>query len=171
MSNYKKYILPYIFVCILGVLLHFTYEWSGNNFVVGFFSAVNESTWEHLKLLFFPLLFLTILQGRRYSSSYPNWLCSRTLGMLAGIVFIVVTFYTLWGITGRLIDVINIVIYFAGVFIVFWTQEKASREMLSLGTSTCVTIWIGLSILFIIFTIHAPNLGLFYDLQLHPKSI
>lgn len=171
MSNYKKYILPYISVCILGVLLHFTYEWSGNNFVVGLFSAVNESSWEHLKLLFFPLLLLTILQGRRYSSSDPNWLCSRTLGMLAGIVFIVVTFYTLWGITGRLIDVINIAIYFAGVFVVFGAQEKTSREMISLGASTCIAIWIGLTILFIIFTIHAPNLGLFYDLQLHPKSI
>lgn len=44
----------FIFISILGVLLHFTYEWSGDNPAVGLFSAVNESTWEHLKLIFFP---------------------------------------------------------------------------------------------------------------------
>lgn len=171
MSNIRKYIFPYIFVCTLGVLFHFTYDLSGTNFIVGLFSAVNESTWEHLKLLFFPLLILTILQGKHKSADDKNWLCARTLGMLEGMAVIVVAFYTLWGITGRLIDVINIAIYFIGVFFVFWTQEKASRKKIFLGASTCISIWIGLTILFVIFTIHAPNLGLFYDLQLHPKSI
>lgn len=171
MSNIRKYIFPYIFVCTLGVLFHFTYDLSGSNFVVGLFSAVNESTWEHLKLLFFPLLILTIIQGRTGLAKDADWLCARTLGMLVGMAVIVVAFYTLWGITGRLIDVINIALYFIGVFFVFWTQEKASREMISLGASTCIGIWVGLTILFVIFTIHAPNLGLFYDLQSHPKSI
>lgn len=171
MSQYKKYIFSYVFVCFLGVLFHFTYEWSGNNLIVSFFSAINESTWEHLKLLFFPMLILTILQARRYSADDTTWLYSRTLGMLAGMSFIVVTFYTIWGVLGRLIDVINIAIYFAGVLVAFLIQEKTSKENLSLGVSTCIAIWIGLTILFVIFTVHAPNLGLFYDLQMHPKSI
>ena len=52
----------FIFISILGVLLHFTYEWSGDNPAVGLFSAVNESTWEHLKLIFFPMLLLTLIE-------------------------------------------------------------------------------------------------------------
>ena len=171
MQTYKKYILSYIFVCILGVLLHFTYDWSGSNPIVGFFSAINESTWEHLKLIFFPMLILTIFQAPKSSKKDTNWLCSRTLGMLSGMGFIVVSFYTLWGITGRLMDVINIALYFIGVLVAFFVQEKASKKVLSLGASTCIAIWIGLTILFVIFTVHAPNLGLFYNLQLHPKSI
>lgn len=51
----KTNLFRFIFISVLGVLLHFTYEWSGDNAVVGLFSAVNESTWEHLKLLFFPV--------------------------------------------------------------------------------------------------------------------
>ena len=39
-----------IFVMILGTLLHFTFEWSRNSSFVASFSAVNESTWEQLKL-------------------------------------------------------------------------------------------------------------------------
>lgn len=48
----KTNLFRFIFISVLGVLLHFTYEWAGDNAVVGLFSAVNESTWEHLKLLF-----------------------------------------------------------------------------------------------------------------------
>ena len=47
------------FVLVLGTFSHFFFDWSGENRLVGIFAAVNESTWEHLKLLFFPaLLFL-----------------------------------------------------------------------------------------------------------------
>ena len=117
------------------------------------------------------MLIITILQAPESSKKDSHWLCSRTLGMLSGMGFIVVSFYTLWGITGKLIDVVNIAIYFAGVLVAFLIQEKTSKESLSLGVSTCIAIWIGLTILFVIFTVHAPNLGLFYDLQMHPKSI
>ena len=41
-----------VFTVIIGTMLHFTFELSGNQPVVGVFSAVNESVWEHLKLGF-----------------------------------------------------------------------------------------------------------------------
>lgn len=82
----KTNLFRFIFISVLGVLLHFTYEWSGDNVVVGLFSAVNESTWEHLKLLFFPFLLLTILEvllrgnmlrnsfsRQEFSVSSPEW--------------------------------------------------------------------------------------------------
>lgn len=47
---------------ILGTILHFTFEWSGNNAFIGTFSSVNESTWEHLKLVFYPMLFTAIIR-------------------------------------------------------------------------------------------------------------
>ena len=53
--NLKKYtVAGILFTIALGTLLHFTYDISGNSDFVAIFSAVNESTWEHLKLLFFP---------------------------------------------------------------------------------------------------------------------
>ena len=42
-------------VSILGTLLHFTYRWSGRNPLIGLIAPVNESVWEHMKLLFFPM--------------------------------------------------------------------------------------------------------------------
>lgn len=51
-------VISTIFIMILGVVLHFTFEWANNNILVGTFSPVNESIWEHLKLLFFPMWIL-----------------------------------------------------------------------------------------------------------------
>ena len=49
-------IVGFIATGLFGTLLHFVYEWTGGNRVIAVFSAVNESTWEHMKLLFIPFL-------------------------------------------------------------------------------------------------------------------
>ena len=54
-------IIETVLIIILGIILHFLYEWSGKNKFVATFSAVNESTWEHLKLAFFPILIFGIV--------------------------------------------------------------------------------------------------------------
>ena len=73
-------IISTIFSMILGTLLHFTYNWSNNNLLVGVFSAVNESTWEHLKLLFFPMLITTILGYFYIGNNIPNFLIKTNYG-------------------------------------------------------------------------------------------
>ena len=58
----KKWVIISILIClILGTLLHFTYDWSGENKIVAIFSAVNESTWEHLKLTFYPMTLMALI--------------------------------------------------------------------------------------------------------------
>ena len=63
----SKYLLKYqifsaFLAIILGTILHFTYDWSGNNAFVGALSSINESTWEHLKLVFYPMLITSIIR-------------------------------------------------------------------------------------------------------------
>ena len=45
-----------ILVSIVGTVAHFIYDWTGQNPIIGLITAVNESTWEHMKLLFFPMV-------------------------------------------------------------------------------------------------------------------
>ena len=105
-------IFSIIFTFILGSLFHFTYALSGNNPVVAIFSSINESVWEHLKLLFFPML-LTIIIGYFYiGKDTPNFLCSKTLGIIISMSFIVIFFYTYTGILGRNIPAIDIISFF-----------------------------------------------------------
>ena len=54
---YKRYIVTgLLFVGILGTLFHFVYDWCRQSRLIGLFVPVNESTWEHMKLLFIPML-------------------------------------------------------------------------------------------------------------------
>ena len=48
-TQIKKWeIAEFIFIAIVGTLLHFVYDWSGQNPAVGIIAPVSESTWEHL---------------------------------------------------------------------------------------------------------------------------
>ena len=49
---------------LLGTLLHFLYDWTGQNVFAALVSGVNESTWEHMKLLYFPLFIFALVQKR-----------------------------------------------------------------------------------------------------------
>lgn len=61
MKHLKRYtIIGIIFVLITGTFAHFLYDWTENNHIVGFFTPINESIWEHMKLLFFPMLIYSV---------------------------------------------------------------------------------------------------------------
>lgn len=154
----KTNLFRFIFISVLGVLLHFTYEWSGDNAVVGLFSAVNESTWEHLKLLFFPFLLLTILEVLLRGNMLPEqFLPARVLGILAGMGGIVVGFYTLQGVLGRNYDALNIALYFAGVLLSLFVENKRYRKSSLLSTknrSRCPAVAYGC-----IFRVHLLPAG------------
>ena len=85
-------IFSVFFTFIIGTLLHFTYKLSGDNQFVAIFSAINESVWEHLKLVFFPVLLTTIIGYFYLGKKIPNFLCSKVIGIIVSMLFIVVFF-------------------------------------------------------------------------------
>ena len=160
--SFKTNLRRFIFISILGVLLHFTYEWSGDNSFVGLFSAVNESTWEHLKLLFFPMLLLTIFEILLMPDKLPeNFLFSRTIGIVSGMAFIVISFYTILGVIGKSYDSINIALYFAGVLYDLTVENKLYRkDSKKLSLISAVILFI-IAITFFMITYSYPAIGLF----------
>lgn len=159
----KTFLSRFLFISVLGVLLHFTYEWSGDNPIVALFSAVNESTWEHLKLLFFPMLLLTIIEllftEKRQLPS--NYLFARTIGILSGMAFIVIAFYTLTGVFAKLPDVVNITLYFLGVFLALCIENKINRGNSQNHSAFAAIVLLALTIAFFVFTKYPPSIGLF----------
>lgn len=159
----KKFeIFSTIFTIVVGTLLHFTFNWSNNNSFVGIFSAVNESTWEHLKILFFPMLITTIV-GYFYYKDIPNYLCNKTKGILLSLLFIVVFFYTYSGILGTNYAIINILSFIFAIIIgevYFYRQIKLNT---SCNLLLSIIILLGLTLSFFIFTFIPPQIGLFID--------
>lgn len=157
--NYQ--IFSVIFTFILGTLLHFTYQLSGRNEIVGLFSAVNESVWEHLKLLYFPML-LTIIFGYFYlGKDIPNFVCSKTIGIIVSLLFTVTFFYTYTGVLGYNIAIVDIMSFFVAVILGEYSAYKLIIENYSCNKKLSVVILIILFICFIVFTYNAPDLGIF----------
>ena len=55
-------LLGFAVTALGGTLLHFLYEWLGDAVWIAPLSGVNESTWEHMKLLFWPMLLFAAVQ-------------------------------------------------------------------------------------------------------------
>ena len=152
-----------VFISVLGTLLHFTYNWFGNNPVIGVFSAVNESTWEHLKLLYFPTLIVTIIGAIYYKGHVPNYVCARLKGLLTAMFFTVTFFYTSMGVLGKNYAFLNILIFYVAVII---GEIIVNRQIKLAKPCNTNKAWIGFGILlvcFILFTYNAPKIGLFKD--------
>ncbi len=158
----KFQIFSVIFVIVLGTLLHFTYEWSNKNVIVGAFSAVNESTWEHLKLIFFPMLITTIL-GHFYLKNNNNLLCAKLIGILTSLLFIVIFFYTYTSILGTNFSILDIGSFFVSVILGEYIAYKILISKYICKTKLAIIVLIILTILFILFTYVTPNIFLFQD--------
>ena len=152
-----------IFTIILGTILHYTFKWSNKNPLVGIFSAVNESTWEHLKLLFFPML-ITILVGYFYiGKDIPNFLCAKAIGIIVALIFTIVFFYTYTRILGTNFAVLNILTFIFSAILGEYTAYKLMLSNFSCNNIIAIITLIILFLCFVIFTFFPPKIGLFRD--------
>ena len=76
-----------------GTILHFLYDWLGGAKWIAPFSGVNESTWEHMKLLFWPMFIFALVQSFFFRERKDFW-CIKLRGILLGLILIPVIFYT-----------------------------------------------------------------------------
>lgn len=159
--NYQ--IASSIFVSILGTLLHFTYKLLGENIFIASFSAVNESVWEHLKLLFFPMLLTTII-GCFYIAKYvPNFLCTKTIGIITSMLFIIIFFYTYTGIIGKSIVFIDIASFFVAVILGEYLAYRLMISNFKCNNIIAIIILTIILISFIVFTFFTPQIEIFKD--------
>ena len=159
-------IVVIILAIVFGTLLHFTYEWSGENRIVGLFSATNESVWEHLKLVFYPMLILAIVEYFVVKKEANNYIEAKSLGIFLAIAFIIVFYYTYTGIIGKNFFIIDILTFIISIILGEWVSYKL---MIRKSESTTLSKILSLAIIFyflisfILFTYNPPNINLFKD--------
>jgi len=102
----------FIFTAIAGVLLHFLYDWSNQSALAAPFSAVSESIWEHMKLLYVPMFSFALVERQFIGDKYENYWCAKLVGILLGLTLIPVLYYSYTGIFGVQLACINITIFF-----------------------------------------------------------
>ncbi len=147
-----------------GTILHFLYEWTNESVLTALFSGVNESTWEHMKLLYFPLLIFALVQSR-YFKEYENYWCIKLIGILTSLIMIPVLFYTYNGVFGKSPDWLNITIFFVSAAVAFLVETWLFKK----DTLRCKRPWLAfgiiclIGVLFVVFTFAPPQIPLFKD--------
>ena len=147
-----------------GTVLHFLYEWLGDAVWIAPFSGVNESTWEHMKLLFWPMFIFAIVQSFFFHDREDFW-CVKLRGILLGILLIPVIFYTYNGVIGKSPDWINIAIFFvsAAIAYLYETRLFLKKETRCRSPKTAITVLAVFALLFVVFTFLTPEIGIFKD--------
>ena len=147
-----------------GTLLHFLYDWLGEAAWIAPISGVNESTWEHMKLLFWPLFIFAIVQSRFFDDRKDFW-CVKLRGTLLGITLIPVLFYTYNGAVGKSPDWLNIAIFFLSAAVVYIYETRlfnSERLTCKSGKSALAALCL-IALLFIVFTFFTPQIDIFKD--------
>ena len=149
---------------LLGTILHFLYDWLGKPTWVAPFSGVNESTWEHMKLLFWPMVIYAIFERLLFKERDDFW-CVKLRGILLGLALIPVLFYTYNGVIGKSPDWINIAIFFvsAAIAYIYETIVFEKNELKCRSKKLAIGVILVIALLFVVFTFKTPEIGIFKD--------
>ncbi|MGI5854334.1 MAG: DUF6512 family protein [Bacillota bacterium] len=164
-----KILIHTLILSLAASALHFVYKLSGKILVIGLFSPVNESVWEHLKAMFFPLLIwwivMCLIRNKKWGIPVSVWLFSAAISLVVAPLSVVLLFY---GYTGALgfhalfIDILLVPIgYFAALWLAarFLTYLKPNKWLAVIS----VVVIVALLIVFIAFTLSPPHLPICFD--------
>lgn len=165
--RHRKFeIIGIIIVCICAPLLHFTYEWSGDNFFVGLFSAVNESVWEHTKIIYFPFLVYSIIELALLKPDFRRFFAAKTISLAFLTLITIVFFYTYTGMFGveeiLLLDIICTFVWIALAFLISYGLYFSGFELEKYVLFICVLFFAQFA-MELLFTPLAPHIPLFMD--------
>lgn len=167
MKQLKKYMIAGIFfVLITGTLAHFIYEWTGNNFTAGLFTPVNESVWEHMKLIFFPMLIYSLAAVSKLRKDDPCIISAFCFGILSGTILIPVFFYAYTSVLGKNIFALDVCTFVLSTVIAFYSVYKLilSCRLKASCLLPCGLVAV-LFVCFLVFSYHPPELPIFADLE------
>ena len=146
-----------------GTLLHFLYEWLNEAGWIAPFSGINESTWEHMKLLFWPMFIYAFIESFFFRER-EDFFCVKLRGITLGLISIPIIFYTYNGVIGESPDWVNITIFFIAAAISYGYEMCLFKKNTECKRpSRAVIALIIYALMFIVFTFKTPELGIFRD--------
>jgi hypothetical protein len=153
-----------VFILLLGAVLHFAFEWSGEWRPLAVIAAVNESVWEHLKLGFWPALLYSAIEYRFLRGISNNFIVARTTAAIVIPAAIVALFYAYTAVVEDML-VADILIFVVAVVLGQVASYGVLRSrLLPRGLHWLAAVGLILLVLaFALLTFYAPDFGLFRD--------
>lgn len=152
-----------IWILVTGSLLHFAFEHSGYWRPIAAFVPVNESVWEHLKMVFWPGVSLALLEYRVFAKEAANFTTAKCSGLCSMPLVIVALFYAYTAILGDNQLIFDILIFAIAIVVGQWIGYSLLIHPYELGNWRLPSR-LGLTfflIAFPVFTFYPPHLFLF----------
>ena len=165
LSLKARKLIGFLFVSAAGTFLHFLYGLTGESTAAALISAVNESIWEHMKLIFYPMVLFTLAENRWAKDNICRG--SALAGILLATVLIPVLYYTYTGISGTSADWFNITIFFLAAGAAYWLEYRLEEGKCSCRISSMLwwSVIILIAAMFTAATFDPPHVPLFRDAQ------
>lgn len=162
--KFKINLIAFLIISVLGTVWHFVYDWSGENFLLGLFFPVNENTWEHLKLLFFPTIIYSFFEYFIIKERPKNYVFAVCISLLLGMFTIVTLYYLYSGVLGKNITFIDISLFFISVLVMLYLKTKIIKQKSFSGNFVniaCAAALLFFGVLFCVYSYNPPSLGIF----------
>lgn len=167
-SSEEKWILkgiPILF--LIGSFMHFLYDLSGQNIIIGLIAPVNESVWEHLKMVLLPVIlwwtFYFAAAGRRNHIDKNKWFTGALIALVTSLITIPLLYYFYTGAFGVEILAVDIIILFLALLFGQLAGFHFYKYSEGLDFYIPILVFILLILIFVLFTLNPPHLPLFKD--------
>ena len=139
-------IITTLVISLVGTIAHFLYDATNHNKFIGLFTAVNESTWEHIKIALTPMLLCGLYDGAVYGQN-PNYFLAKFISLLIPIFIIPCIFYGYKSLSKKPILLIDIFTFY---LVIFFTQF-AFKTIINLPAVPYIFEYIGSVGVFVVF--------------------
>lgn len=163
----KIKIIGILIIFVLSILSHFMYTWFPNS-IFSIIFPVNESIWEHMKLIVTPVFLFAIFEYILYRKKlikYNNFILSYVIAMIVGIISYLILYLPVHYIFGHstiyaivLLFIIFVFVELVSYYIMNFKEIKYSNI---LGIVLIILIYSGFGYL----TYNPLENDLFYDDQ------
>lgn len=107
-------IVAIVVISVVGTLAHFLYDMTNHNQIIGLFAAVNESTWEHIKIALTPTLLWSLVDGF-FEGTNPNYFLAKLASLVVPVIVIPIIFYSYRSFSKKSILFIDILMFYVAI--------------------------------------------------------
>lgn len=168
LSQPEKWILigiPILF--IIGSIFHFLYEILGESPIVALFAPVNESVWEHCKLVLWPMILWWLLyyccRGKKYQIDKNKWFASALISLLVSLITMPALYYFYTGAFGVELLWVDILILLCVIAFGQLLGLHTYRYGKGIPAGLVLILLAAIVLIFMWFTFFPPHLPLFQD--------
>lgn len=176
LSKPQKWIIigiPILF--LIGSFMHFLYDLSSENVIIGLIAPSNESVWEHTKMVLLPVICWWVIYylaaGKKNNIDKNKWFTGALAALLVSIITIPLLYYFYTEAFGVEVLAVDIIILFLALLFGQLLGLHFCKHSRGLNFIIPICIFAVLILVYMAFTIYPPDLPLFTDFSQGPIYI